>query len=122
MPVFGGPDGILTREHIEQVADYVLSLSGKPHDQAAAALGATVFADNCASCHGDNGQGNRELGGPALNDAIWLKAGDRAAIVAQITNPRMGVMPAWRGRLNDVVIKELAIYVHALGGGEAARD
>lgn len=122
MPVFGGPDGILTREQIEQVADYVLSLSGKPHDQAAAALGATVFADNCASCHGDNGQGNRELGGPALNDAIWLKAGDRAAIVAQITNPRMGVMPAWRGRLNDVVIKELAIYVHALGGGEAARN
>jgi cytochrome c oxidase cbb3-type subunit 3 len=122
MPVFGGPDGILTGEQIGQVADFVLSLSGKPHDEAAAVPGAVVFADNCASCHGNAGQGNRELGGPALNDAIWLKAGDREAIIAQIANPRMGVMPAWGGRLNDVVLKELAIYVHALGGGEAARD
>ena len=30
-------------------------------------------------------------------------------------------MPAWTGRLSDTVIKELALYVHSLGGGEAAR-
>jgi len=27
-------------------------------------------------------------------------------------------MPAWGGRLGDVKVKELAVYVHSLGGGE----
>jgi cytochrome c oxidase cbb3-type subunit 3 len=31
----------------------------------------------------------------------------------------MGVMPGWTKRLDDAEIKELAIYVHSLGGGEA---
>jgi cytochrome c oxidase cbb3-type subunit 3 len=122
MPPFGGPDGTLTGQQIDQVAEYVLSLAGKPHDEAAAAAGAAIFGPsgaNCASCHGDKGQGNRKFGGPALNDAISLKAGNKAAIVAQITNPKMGVMPAWSGRLSEAVIKELSLYVYSLGGGEA---
>jgi cytochrome c oxidase cbb3-type subunit 3 len=32
--------------------------------------------------------------------------------------PRHGVMPAWNTRLDEVTIKQLAIYVHSLGGGE----
>jgi cytochrome c oxidase cbb3-type subunit 3 len=58
------------------------------------------------------------VGGPALNDAIWLYGGTKAEIVAQITNPRMGVMPAWGSRLDEATIKMLAVYVHTLGGGE----
>ena len=41
-----------------------------------------------------------------------------ADIVSQIKAPKHGVMPAWSGRLGDVTTKELAVYVHSLGGGE----
>lgn len=77
-----------------------------------------LFADNCAACHGDNGVGNSDVGGPALNDKIWLYGGSLSQIEAQITQPRHGVMPAWGVRLGDTAVKELTIYVHGLGGGQ----
>ncbi|MYZ48743.1 cytochrome-c oxidase, cbb3-type subunit III [Propylenella binzhouense] len=116
MPAFG--DGVLDRAQIEQVANYVLSLSGSPHDAAKAEAGAPLFADNCAACHGDAGQGDASVGAPALNDQIWLYSGKLDAIVAQIQRPRHGVMPAWGHRLDPTTIKELALYVHGLGGGK----
>ena len=118
MPAFG-KDGILTREQVDDVVAYVLSLSGTaPADPAAAERGAQVFADNCVACHGDAGVGLREMGGPKLNDAIWLYSGDPKAVAAQVFNPRHGVMPAWAGRLDPLAIKKLVFYVHSLGGGE----
>jgi cytochrome c oxidase cbb3-type subunit 3 len=115
-------DAILDDKQIGDAAEYVLQLSGQEHDAAAAARGASVYADNCAACHGANGEGIHELGGPRLADGIWLYGGSREAIVAQIASPRQGVMPAWRGRLDDTTIKELAVYVHSLGGGEAPAE
>ncbi len=112
MPTFGG---MLSKEQIRSVAEYVQTLSGTP-DQTSEA--ATLFAENCASCHGMEGEGGREFGAPRLNDAIWLYGGDKASIIRQITAPRHGVMPAWEGRLDENTIKQLAIYVHSLGGGE----
>jgi cytochrome c oxidase cbb3-type subunit 3 len=115
MPNFG-KDGILEKKQIEQVADYVLSLSDpkvKTTDEAK-----QLFADNCASCHGDNGVGNAELGGPNLADKIWLYGGSRAEIIAQITQPKMGVMPTWGGRLDETTIKSLTVWVHSQGGGK----
>jgi cytochrome c oxidase cbb3-type subunit 3 len=117
MPAFGA-DEILTPEQISDVAEYVLRLSGQNFDAAAATRGVTVFAENCAACHGDVGEGKHELGGPRLADPIALYAADKGAIVAQVTRPRHGVMPAWNTRLDEVTIKQLAIYVHSLGGGE----
>jgi cytochrome c oxidase cbb3-type subunit 3 len=112
----------LTPEQIVAVANYVLSLSGQPHDAAVVAEGEAIYNDpsNCVSCHGEGGIGDRITGAPRLNDAIVLKAGTLDEIVSQIENPKHGVMPAWAGRLSDTVIKELALYVHSLGGGEAA--
>ncbi|HUG61274.1 MAG TPA: c-type cytochrome, partial [Methylomirabilota bacterium] len=121
MPTFGA-DGLLTRPEMSVVAEYVLSLSGADHDAAAVDEGAAVYADYCAACHGETGGGDRELGAPALNDAIWLYGSDRAAILEQIEQPRHGVMPAWIGRLDETVIKQLSLYVHSLGGGETATD
>ena len=111
----------LTRPQIVAVANYVLSLSGADHDAALATEGEAIFNEpsNCVSCHGEGGVGDRTVGAPRLNDAIALKAGTLDEIIAQIANPKHGVMPAWSGRLSDTVIKELALYVHSLGGGEA---
>ena len=118
MPAFGR-DGILKRPDIEAVADFVRSLSGLAVDpKVDLKFGAKVFADNCASCHGDKGQGNREFGAPSLADRIWLYGSDRETIVDGITNGRGGVMPAWTGRLDDTTIKALTVYVYTFGGGE----
>lgn len=115
MPALGE---MLKKEEIGQVADYVLSLSSGKGDSE---TGAAIFKQNCAACHGDTGHGNRELGAPNLADAIWLYGGDKASIVQQMRAPRHGVMPHWDTRLPDETIKQLTIYVHSLGGGEAAK-
>jgi cytochrome c oxidase cbb3-type subunit 3 len=116
MPVFG--DDYLSAEEIEQVAGYVASLSGMESDLPVTEEGATLFADNCVACHGEQGEGLAELGGPPLNNAIWLYSDTPEGIVAQITNPKHGVMPAWQAKLGDTAVKQLAAYVHSLGGGQ----
>jgi len=117
MPAFGALE-MLTASEVEDVADYVLSLGGGGGDAAAVERGAVVFADQCTACHGEDGGGIAELGAPSLNDAIWLYGGERADIVQSITKGRAGMMPAWIDRLDAPTIKMLAIYVHALGGGQ----
>jgi cytochrome c oxidase cbb3-type subunit 3 len=117
MPAFGR-DQLLEPQQIQQVASYVLSLSGKADDPAAAKQGETIFAEQCAACHGENGKGNNELGAPNLTDAIWLYGSDKASVVESIQTGRGGVMPPWAGRLDDVTIKSLAVYVHSRGGGQ----
>lgn len=114
MPAFG-KDGILKKDEISNVADFVLSLSsGKDSNKK----GAEIFKNNCASCHGETGKGNRDFGAPNLSDAIWLYGNEKQNIIAQVTNPKHGVMPTWEARLPDETIKQLTIYVHSLGGGE----
>lgn len=119
MPAYGA-DGLLSREQIRNVRDYVLSLSGGTgFDAAALNAGAEVFASQCATCHGDNGMGDRSQGAPNLTDAIWLYGGSPEQVENSIWRGPFGVMPAWEGRLDDPVITALAAYVYSLGGGEA---
>ena len=115
MPNFGA-DGLLKDDQISAVADYVLSVASKAPAKGSA--GETVFAENCAVCHGEDGSGQSALGAPALNNQIWLYKGTKEAIVAQVTKPKHGSMPAWSERLDANTIKMLAVYVHNLGGGK----
>ena len=115
MPAFGE---ILESDEIAAVVEYVHSLSSADADAKLATQGQTVFADNCASCHGDDAMGDRELGAPNLADAIWLYGGDREALEYSVRNARFGVMPAWGQRLSDADVQAVAVYVHSLGGGE----
>jgi cytochrome c oxidase cbb3-type subunit 3 len=114
-----GKEGVLKKDQIVTVANYVRSLSGlstaKGYDASA---GTKIFAENCTVCHGDAGKGNQELGAPNLTDKIWLYGSDEATIIETVTNGRSGVMPAWVGRLDPSTIKALAVYVHSLGGGK----
>ncbi len=111
-------DEVLDREQIAQVTEFVLSLSNSDHDAALAGKGAPLYEENCAACHGANGEGDREQGAPRLSDQIWLYGGDRETVTQTISNSRYGVMPAWAGRLDDATLKQLTLYVHSLGGGE----
>lgn len=115
MPAFGE---ILQPQEIREVAAYVVSLTGKPRDAAMIEPGKQLFADNCAACHGENAKGNREFGAPNLADAIWLKAQGEAGIAQQVRQPKHGMMPGWQARLGDTTVKQLAVYIHSLGGGE----
>jgi cytochrome c oxidase cbb3-type subunit 3 len=112
-----GVDGVLKADEIEKVADFVVTLNSGKGD--ASLPGAQIFADNCVACHGETGAGNQDMGAPPLNNAIFTQVkGDKASIVAQVTNPKHGVMPSWEARLSPETIKMLAIYVHSLGGGK----
>ena len=117
MPKFG-VDELLEPAQINDIAEHVMSLSKTATDQEAAARGAPLYAENCAACHGEGGKGMQELGAPNLTDAIWLYGGEKDDVVTSINTGRGGVMPPWHTRLDDVTIKQLAIYVHGLGGGK----
>ena len=115
MPAFG-KEGLLKADEINAVVDYVVGLrDGKATEDMA---GYTIFAQNCASCHGADAKGLREFGAPNLIDAIWLYGSKRAEIYQSVFYARAGMMPAWKNRLDENTIRQLAIYVHQLGGGE----
>ncbi len=117
MPAFG-KDGILKKDEINDVADFVMTLSDPAYKAAGVAHGKQIFADNCASCHGEAGTGNQEMGAKNLTTKVHLYAWSKETVVAQITNPKLGVMPTWEGKLDPITLKSLAIYVHDLGGGQ----
>lgn len=111
MPAFGD---LLERHEIALLVDHVVNLNDADPDSE----GAVLFADNCASCHGDTGLGDRDLGAPNLVDAIWLYGSDQDSLTETITNARFGVMPAWGQRLSEADVRAVSAYVHSLGGGE----
>ncbi len=111
-------DGLLTRDEVSDVTQYVLSISGREADPEAVERGADIFSAQCVTCHMEDAKGNQELGSPNLTDAIWLYGGDQEAIYNSVAHSRRGVMPAWQGRLDEATIAKLALYVHSLGGGQ----
>ncbi|MBE2275648.1 MAG: cytochrome-c oxidase, cbb3-type subunit III [Rhodobacteraceae bacterium] len=113
-----GVDGLLEDAQIDDVTQYVLQISGQDHDAAKAAAGQQLYIDNCASCHGETGEGDRAQGAPNLVDKIWLYGSTPEAIHQSIYYSRFGVMPDWGARLSEDQIRAVAYYVHALGGGE----
>lgn len=115
MPKFGA-DGLLKADEISAVADFVLAQAKGAGDAASA--GGKIFAEQCSSCHGEKGEGMKEVGAPALNNGLWLYGGTKEAIVAQVTNPKHSSMPAWTERLDETTIKTLAVYVRSLGGAK----
>ena len=117
MPAFGA-DRTLKPNEIDEVAEFVLALTNRGTDKAAAERGTKLYAQHCASCHGDKGEGKQEFGGPPLNTRVWLYGGAKADLVKQMNRPQHGVMPAFEGRLDAATIRMLAVYVHTLGGGK----
>jgi cytochrome c oxidase cbb3-type subunit 3 len=113
-PAVGGEEGA------RDLANYVLSLSGRPHDAGRASSGKGRFAI-CAACHGAEGKGNQQLGAPNLTDAVWLHGSSEAVIVETIVKGRKGEMPAHKAFLDDAKIHLLAAYVYSLSKEAADR-
>lgn len=112
-----------TADDVKNVAQYVLSLSGSPHDSVQAALGKAKFA-TCSGCHGLDGKGNPALGAPNLTDDVWLHGYGEAAIIAMINEGKVNQMPIQADKFTEAQIHVLGAYVWGLsqtsaGGGAA---
>ena len=120
----------LGAEGVKNVANYVRSLSGLPHDTKLAELGKTTFLTICAACHGPEGKGNQLLGAPNLSDKIWLYGSGEKDIIATVTNgrginqltPGQSAMPAHKDLLGEAKVHLLAAYVWGLSNNAAAKD
>jgi cytochrome c oxidase cbb3-type subunit 3 len=110
MPAWNG----LGEATVNNLTEYVLSLSGQPHDAKMAAAAEPVFKGTCTACHGAEGKGNQGMGAPTLTDATWLHGGTRAHIHTTIHDGRNGHMPNWDKRLGEDDIRVTAAYVYSL--------
>lgn len=99
-----------TPEDVANVAQFVLSLSGSPHDAVKATSGKEKFGA-CAACHGADGKGNIAMGAPNLTDGIWLHGWGADAIIKMINEGKNNAMPGQARLLNEAQIHVLASYV-----------
>jgi cytochrome c oxidase cbb3-type subunit 3 len=114
MPPWGaalGPEGVLN------VAEHVLSLSGRKVNADTAAAGREKYKQLCVACHGADGKGNPALGAPNLTDPIWLYGGSQRAVMESIEKGRSGRMPAHREFLGEARVHLIAAYVYSLSVG-----
>lgn len=111
-------DAVGNADDVLNVANYVLSLSGSPHDEAKAQLGKAKFAV-CSSCHGEDGKGIQAIGAPNLTDKTWLYGGTVAAITEGINKGRKNQMPAYKGVIDEDKLHILAAYVWSLSNTPA---
>ncbi len=102
-----------TEADIDNAVEYVLSLSGREHEEAAAVKGEKTFKSVCFACHGNDGKGNQMLGAPNLTDNIWLYGGSKATIKETITNGRQNIMPAHGEFLGKDKVHLLASYIYS---------
>ena len=115
MPAFGH-DELLTKDQINLLVPYVMALSSP--GSATTPEATALFAENCVSCHGENGAGLIEVGAPNLTDTIWQYGGSAEAIHTTLQRGRQGQMPTWEQRLTPAERKILTLYVLDLGGGK----
>lgn len=108
-----------TPDDVRNVAQYVLSLSGGPHDSVRAQLGKSKFTA-CAACHGVDGKGNTAIGAPNLADDIWLHGWGEQAIVDIVNKGKTNEMPAQAGKLTEAQIHVLTAYVWGLSNKSAS--
>jgi cytochrome c oxidase cbb3-type subunit III len=123
----GGRNGVMppmaaavgTADDVKNLAQYVLSLSGSPHDAVQATLGKDKFGA-CAACHGADGKGNVAMGAPNLTDNVWLHGWGADAIIKIVNEGKNNVMPAQKDKLNEAQIHVLASYVWGKSNQAAA--
>ncbi|RNI21797.1 c-type cytochrome [Rufibacter latericius] len=85
-------------------------------DAAKLEAGKAAFIQNCAACHGAEGQG---IVGPNLTDEFWLHGGDVNDVYKVV---KYGVtskgMVAWQKKLSDDQILEVSSYILSIQGSK----
>lgn len=114
MPAFDWMDP----EELSSLSDYVAAMPSGVADPDSAA--ATLFVENCAACHGDDGAGGLMNGAPSLADDAVIYGQDSETVMTTLLNGRQGVMPYWSARLSDAEINALSLYVSRLPDDVAA--
>ena len=114
-----GDLGMLDLKQRRALTSFIISLS-RPDELDQKNMerlpeGKELFAENCASCHGDNGEGIQDVGAPNLADNFWIYGGDADTILATLKHGRKGIMPYWEERLSEADRRLLTLYVRDLG-------
>ena len=109
-----GLDEVLSKNEIKDVARYVQVLAYNASENERSDRGKVIYEENCAVCHGGMGEGNQELGAPALNNQVWLYGGDRKTLIETITEGRAAKMTSFKELLSEDDIKRLVVYVRSL--------
>jgi mono/diheme cytochrome c family protein len=116
MPVWGN---VLTAEQLDALVDYTLQASrGTPLE-----VGRQLFSQNCASCHGDFGEGGSNPTRPGdviapISSAEYLRTRDDftlRSIIAQ-GQPNFGMSPfgsAYGGPLEEEEIDAIVAYMRS---------
>lgn len=105
----------LSEEQIDNLTNYVASLSGRDTDPAKTEAGQQAFmTSGCIACHGVDGKGNQILGAPDLTDTTWLYGASMGSIRQSIAGGRNGVMPGHQALLGDDKVHLLTAYVYSL--------
>ena len=111
MPAWGP---VLGDQGVKEVANYVMSLSGRKVDEALAKKGDTIFHTYCIACHGPDGKGNPLMGAPNLTNEIWLYGNSTRQIEHTIKYGRNGQMPSFKDKLGEDKVHILAAYIKSL--------
>ncbi|HJV00736.1 MAG TPA: cytochrome-c oxidase, cbb3-type subunit III [Burkholderiaceae bacterium] len=119
--IMGGRHGVMPPmgaalggdKDVENVANYVLSLSGSTADPIKAVFGKAKFGA-CMACHGADAKGNQALGTPNLTDKIWLYGGSLETVMETIRKGRNNTMPAFGEFLGEGKVHVLAAYIWSL--------
>jgi cytochrome c oxidase cbb3-type subunit 3 len=107
-------EAALGNQGVLEVANYVITLSGRSADKILAEAGKTKFATYCVGCHGVDGKGNQQIGAPNLTDDVWLYGGSSLMIQRTVRDGRNGTMPMWADRIGKERVHLLAAYVYSL--------
>ncbi|MDR5897506.1 cytochrome-c oxidase, cbb3-type subunit III [Halomonas vilamensis] len=108
----------LGEDNIENLTQYVMSLSNLEHDEDRAEQGESTFMSVCAACHTPQGTGNTALGAPNLTNDIWLYLAPGQTVADSIRqtlrNGRNGHMPAQAAYIGEERVHLVAAYVYSL--------
>ncbi len=105
---------VTDQPEVQTIARSVAKVAPTAAAPAGGADGATIYASNCASCHGANGEGMGQVF-PALagND----KLADANFVIDVVLNGRPGTsMPAFGGQLSDEEVAAVVSYIRTSWG------
>jgi len=103
--------------------------SGQPidaiaRDPRAVAMGRSIFANNCATCHGSSAKG--AIGYPDLTDDRWQWGGSPDQILTSVLDGRNAQMPEWDTVLTGIggehAVLSTMIYTRSLPDGKPNND